>query len=45
MPFMFKSTSTSFGLFSIIYGVSEIVMGVELRRTGHTADKILQQAA
>ena len=34
-----------FGLFSLIYGVSQIVMGVELRRTGHTADKILQQAA
>jgi uncharacterized membrane protein HdeD (DUF308 family) len=34
-----------FGLFSIIYGVSQIVMGVELRRTGHTADKILEQAA
>jgi uncharacterized membrane protein HdeD (DUF308 family) len=34
-----------FGLFSLIYGVSQIVMGVELRRTGHTADKILEQAA
>jgi uncharacterized membrane protein HdeD (DUF308 family) len=33
-----------FGLFSIIYGVSQIVLGVELRRTGHTADKILEQA-
>ena len=34
-----------FGLFSIIYGVSQIVMGVELRRTGHTADEILEHAA
>jgi uncharacterized membrane protein HdeD (DUF308 family) len=33
-----------FGLFSIVYGVSQIVLGVELRRTGHTADKILEQA-
>jgi uncharacterized membrane protein HdeD (DUF308 family) len=34
-----------FGLFSIIYGISQIVMGVDLRQTGHTADKILEQAA
>jgi hypothetical protein len=45
MPFMFKSTSTSFGLFSIIYGVSEIVMGVEVRRTGHTVGEVLEHAA
>jgi uncharacterized membrane protein HdeD (DUF308 family) len=32
-----------FGLFSIIYGISQIVLGVELHRTGHTADKILEQ--
>ena len=34
-----------FGLFSIVYGISQIVLGVELRRTGHTADKILEQVA
>jgi len=34
-----------FGLFSIIYGVSEIVMGVELRRTGHTVNEVLEHAA
>jgi len=34
-----------FGLFSIIYGVSEIVMGVELRRTGHTVSEVLEHAA
>jgi uncharacterized membrane protein HdeD (DUF308 family) len=33
-----------FGLFSIIYGVSEIVMGAELHRTGHTASEILEHA-
>jgi uncharacterized membrane protein HdeD (DUF308 family) len=34
-----------FGLFSIIYGVSQIVMGVELRRTGHTVGEVLEHAA
>ena len=34
-----------FGLFSLIYGVSEIVMGVELRRTGHTVGEVLEHAA
>jgi len=34
-----------FGLFSIIYGVSEIVMGVELRRTGHTVGEVLEHTA
>ena len=34
-----------FGLFSIIYGVSQIVMGAELRRTGHTVDATLEHAA
>ena len=33
-----------FGLFSIIYGVSQIVMGAELRRTGHTAREVLEHA-
>ena len=34
-----------FGLFSLIYGVSQITTGVELRRTGKTADKVLDHAA
>jgi uncharacterized membrane protein HdeD (DUF308 family) len=34
-----------FGLFSIIYGVSQIVTGVELRRTGHTVGEVLEHAA
>jgi uncharacterized membrane protein HdeD (DUF308 family) len=33
-----------FGLFSIIYGVSQIVTGVELRRTGHTVGEVLEHA-
>jgi uncharacterized membrane protein HdeD (DUF308 family) len=34
-----------FGLFSIIYGVSEIVLGAELRRTGHRGREVLEHAA
>jgi uncharacterized membrane protein HdeD (DUF308 family) len=34
-----------FGLFSIIYGVSQIVTGIELRRTGHTVGEVLEHAA
>jgi uncharacterized membrane protein HdeD (DUF308 family) len=34
-----------FGLFSLIYGVSQIMTGVELRRTGTTLDKVLDHAA
>jgi len=34
-----------FGLFSLIYGVSQITTGVELRRTGQTVDKVLDHAA
>jgi uncharacterized membrane protein HdeD (DUF308 family) len=34
-----------FGLFSIIYGVSEIVLGAELRRTGQGAREVLEHAA
>jgi uncharacterized membrane protein HdeD (DUF308 family) len=34
-----------FGLFSLIYGVSQIVMGVELRRTGGTLHSVLENAA
>jgi len=28
----------------VIYGISQIVLGVQLRRAGHSADKILEQA-
>jgi len=31
-----------FGLFALIYGVSQIVMGVELRRTGHKVDSVME---
>ena len=34
-----------FGLFSLIYGVSQIVMGAQLRRTGNTLHSILPDAA
>src|SRR5262249_11689523 len=34
-----------FGLFSLIYGVSEIVAGVQMRRTGKTLHSVLQDAA
>ncbi len=34
-----------FGLFSLIYGVSQIVMGTELRRDGKTLHSILGDAA
>jgi uncharacterized membrane protein HdeD (DUF308 family) len=34
-----------FGLFSLIYGVSQITMGAELRRTGHTLHSVLDKAA
>ena len=34
-----------FGLFSLIYGVSEIVAGVQMRRTGQTLHTVLQDAA
>jgi uncharacterized membrane protein HdeD (DUF308 family) len=34
-----------FGLFSIIYGVSEIVLGAELRRIGHSGRKVVEHAA
>ena len=33
-----------FGLFSLIYGVSQITTGVELRRAGQTVDKVLDHA-
>jgi len=34
-----------FGLFSIIYGVSQITMGVEVRRTGKTLHSVMKDAA
>src|SRR5215468_2219063 len=34
-----------FGLFSLIYGVSEIVIGVQMRQTGKTLRSVLQDAA
>jgi uncharacterized membrane protein HdeD (DUF308 family) len=34
-----------FGLFSLIYGISQIVLGVQLRQTEHTAHKLTEQAA
>ena len=34
-----------FVLFSMIYGVSEIVTGVQMRRTGKTLHSVLQDAA
>jgi uncharacterized membrane protein HdeD (DUF308 family) len=34
-----------FGLFSLIYGISQIVTGVELRRTGGTLHSVLEDAA
>ena len=47
---MFKSTSTSLILpgvlaISLIYGVSQIMTGVELRRTGQTLGQVLDHAA
>ena len=32
-------------MFSIIYGVSQIVMGVDMRRTGKTLHSVLPNAA
>jgi uncharacterized membrane protein HdeD (DUF308 family) len=34
-----------FGLFSMVYGVSEIVVGVQMRRTGQTLQAVLHDAA
>ena len=34
-----------FGLFSMVYGVSEIVVGVQMRRTGKTLQTVLHDAA
>jgi uncharacterized membrane protein HdeD (DUF308 family) len=38
-------TLALFGLFSLVYGVSQITTGVELRRTGQTVGKVLDHAA
>jgi uncharacterized membrane protein HdeD (DUF308 family) len=32
-----------FGFFSLIYGVSRIVMGVHLRQAGHTLHSVLEK--
>jgi uncharacterized membrane protein HdeD (DUF308 family) len=34
-----------FGFFTIIYGVSQIILGVETRRTGKTLDSVLEKNA
>jgi uncharacterized membrane protein HdeD (DUF308 family) len=34
-----------FGLFSLIFGVSEIMMGIQLRRTGQTLHEVVDEAA
>ena len=34
-----------FGLFSLIYGVSQITTGIQLRRTGHTLHSVMENAA
>jgi uncharacterized membrane protein HdeD (DUF308 family) len=34
-----------FGLYSLIYGLSELVLGAQLRRTGHTLHSVLPAAA
>ncbi|MDT4893399.1 MAG: hypothetical protein QOE97_2434 [Pseudonocardiales bacterium] len=34
-----------FGLYSLIYGVSEIALGVQMRQTGRTLSQVLHQAA
>lgn len=34
-----------FGLFSLIYGISQITLGVQLRHSGHTLHSILGKAA
>ena len=34
-----------FGLFSLIYGISQIVMGTQLRQTGRTLHSVMEDAA
>jgi len=39
------SLALLFGLFALIYGVSQIVMGVEARRTGKALHSVMSDAA
>jgi uncharacterized membrane protein HdeD (DUF308 family) len=34
-----------FGLFNLIFGISQIVRGIEVRRTGRTLHSVVQEAA
>jgi uncharacterized membrane protein HdeD (DUF308 family) len=34
-----------FGLFTLIYGVSQITLGIQTRRTGKSLDSALEKAA
>jgi uncharacterized membrane protein HdeD (DUF308 family) len=34
-----------FGLFSLIYGISQITLGIQLRQTGQTLHSVLEDAA
>jgi uncharacterized membrane protein HdeD (DUF308 family) len=34
-----------YGLFSLIYGSSQIVMGIQARRTGQTLHSVMKDAA
>ena len=34
-----------FGFFALIYGVSQIILGIETRRTGKTLDSVLENQA
>ena len=40
-----RNSALLFGLFSLIYGISQIVTGAELRRTGGTLNSVLEDAA
>jgi hypothetical protein len=42
---MFRSTSTSLILLGVLARVSQITMGIELRRSGQTLDKVLDRVA
>jgi len=39
------SPAVLFGLFSLIYGISQIVLGAQLRPTEHAAQELTEQAA
>ena len=34
-----------FGLFSLVYGISQITLGSQLRKTGQTLHSVMQDAA